>query len=252
MEDRLILESLETISQGTITTRKRRARLLSRRRCVRLSRKRAKNRVVWLVPLRRYSKILRWMTPSLKQARLRLALASLWSLEMTTLRSFLALETVRPHSYRDFVANMSSLGHCFWRCAAFQYYQQAARTPNWLALPTAAHFLQQHCSAADASEIGAGGLLFQLKDSEVGIPVTKESWPTMSHVTFMSYQFTPTQMRYHTTEREWLAVVKVLAEVRWIVKGSKYPASCTPTIRLIATFISFPIIQASAGLSQVR
>ena len=37
------------------------------------------------------------------------------------------------------------------------------------------------------------------------------------------YQFTPAQSRYHTTERECLAVVKSLTEVSWIVKGSRFP-----------------------------
>lgn len=82
---------------------------------------------------------------------------------------------------------------------------------------------RQYHLCTDASKTGAGGLLFQLQDSEVGIPVTKDLWEKMSPVMFMSYQFTPTQTRYHTTERECLAVVKSLAEVRWIVKGSKFP-----------------------------
>ena len=82
---------------------------------------------------------------------------------------------------------------------------------------------RQYHLCTDASKTGAGGVLFQLSDSEVGIAMTKELWSQLSIIVFMSYQFTPTQTRYHTIERECLAVVKSLDEVRWIVKDSKYP-----------------------------
>lgn len=82
---------------------------------------------------------------------------------------------------------------------------------------------KQYHLCTDASKTGAGGLLFQLENAETGTPLTKALRNDISSIMFMSYQFTPAQTRYHTTERECLAVVKALAEVRWIVKGSKYP-----------------------------
>ena len=82
---------------------------------------------------------------------------------------------------------------------------------------------RQYHLSTDASKTDEAGVLFQLSDSEVSIAMTKELWSQLSIAVFMSYQFTPTQTRYHTTERECLAVVKSLDEVLWIVKGSKYP-----------------------------
>ena len=40
---------------------------------------------------------------------------------------------------------------------------------------------------------------------------------------FMSFCLEDAETRYDTTEREALAVVRCLAEVRWLVTGSKYP-----------------------------
>ena len=82
---------------------------------------------------------------------------------------------------------------------------------------------RQYHLFTDASKTGAGGVLCQLNGAETGTPINKDSWKDVSVVMFLSFQFTPAQSRYHTTERECLAVVKALGEVRWIVKGSKYP-----------------------------
>ncbi|KAJ5716349.1 hypothetical protein N7493_008260 [Penicillium malachiteum] len=40
---------------------------------------------------------------------------------------------------------------------------------------------------------------------------------------FMSFGLTSPETRYHTSEREMLAVLKCLEEVRWLVKGSQCP-----------------------------
>lgn len=82
---------------------------------------------------------------------------------------------------------------------------------------------RQYHLCTDASKTGLGGVLFQLRMSEPGTPMNKDLWADMSIELFLSFQLTPAQSRYHTTEREALAVVKALAEVRWIVKGSKVP-----------------------------
>lgn len=66
----------------------------------------------------------------------------------------------------------------------------------------------------DAIGLLPGGVLFQLKDTESGTPMTKGQLHSMSIIMFLSYQFTPAQSRYHITERECLAVVKSLTEVR--------------------------------------
>ena len=77
--------------------------------------------------------------------------------------------------------------------------------------------------ATDASKTGAGGVLFQLPDHPPGTAMTKETRDSMKIVMFLSFAFTPPQTRYQTTEREALAVVKNLAEIRWLVQGSKLP-----------------------------
>ena len=53
--------------------------------------------------------------------------------------------------------------------------------------------------------------------------MTKDHLDKLKIVSFLSFQFTEVQRRYHTTERETLAVVKSLAECRWLVKGPRYP-----------------------------
>ncbi len=40
---------------------------------------------------------------------------------------------------------------------------------------------------------------------------------------FMSFRLEDTETRYNITEREALAVVRCLAELRWLVTGSEYP-----------------------------
>ena len=53
--------------------------------------------------------------------------------------------------------------------------------------------------------------------------MTKDLLYKLKIVSFLSFQFTEVQQRYYTTERETLAVVKCLAECRWLVKGLKNP-----------------------------
>ncbi len=40
---------------------------------------------------------------------------------------------------------------------------------------------------------------------------------------FMSFRLEDAETRYDTIEREALAIVRCLAEVRWLVTGSEYP-----------------------------
>ena len=69
---------------------------------------------------------------------------------------------------------------------------------------------QYHLST-DASGQGLGGALFQEVDDQT-------QW-----VMFLSYKLLPAETRYHNTEREALAVVKCLEEIRWLVMGSAFP-----------------------------
>ena len=81
----------------------------------------------------------------------------------------------------------------------------------------------QYHLCTDASKTGAGGVLFQLPTEPPGTIMTKDLLDKLKIVSFLSFQFTEVQQRYHTTERETLAVIKCLAEVRWLVKGPEYP-----------------------------
>ena len=80
----------------------------------------------------------------------------------------------------------------------------------------------QYHLCTDASKTGAGGILFQLPTEPPGTIMSKDHLDKLKIVLFLSFQFTDVQRRYHTTERETLAVVKCLAECRWLVKGPKY------------------------------
>ena len=42
---------------------------------------------------------------------------------------------------------------------------------------------------------------------------------------FLSFRLSDAETRYSNPERECLAVVKCLAEVRWMVMGSKFPVT---------------------------
>ena len=64
-------------------------------------------------------------------------------------------------------------------------------------------FRQYHL-CPDAFKTGVGGLLFQLRKTEAGTSINKELWDQLSIVMFISYQFIPTQSRYHTTEKNAL------------------------------------------------
>lgn len=39
---------------------------------------------------------------------------------------------------------------------------------------------------------------------------------------FISFKFTQTETRYHTTEKEALGILLVLEEYRWLIKGSDF------------------------------
>jgi hypothetical protein len=77
--------------------------------------------------------------------------------------------------------------------------------------------------AVDASLTGTGGVLFQMKDTPVGTVLGPEHRDKEQIVMFMSFRLSDQETRYTNLERECLAVVKYLAEVRWIIIGSPWP-----------------------------
>ena len=82
--------------------------------------------------------------------------------------------------------------------------------------------LQYHL-ATDASKTGLGGVLFQLVDCEPGTVANAANRSSMRVVMFISKRLADAETRYTTTEQEVLAVVRCLAEVRWLVLGARFP-----------------------------
>jgi hypothetical protein len=82
--------------------------------------------------------------------------------------------------------------------------------------------LQYHF-ATDGSKTGLGDVLFQLMDCEAGTLSTPANRPNMKIVMFISKRFADTETQYTTTEKEALAVIKCLTEVRWLILGARHP-----------------------------
>jgi hypothetical protein len=82
--------------------------------------------------------------------------------------------------------------------------------------------LQYHL-AVDASKRATGGVLFQLH----GVPEGEQAGPEHRAferiVMFMSFKLSDAESRYSNSEREALAVVRNLAEVRWLITASPHP-----------------------------
>ena len=77
--------------------------------------------------------------------------------------------------------------------------------------------------ATDASNQGIGGILFQLAASPAGTEATDKLKQDLRIIMFLSFKLNDAETRYSTTEREALAVVRCLAEVRWLVMGNRHP-----------------------------
>jgi len=107
------------------------------------------------------------------------------------------------------------------KAVVFQAMKQAIAN-NAMAAPDA--YLQYHL-AVDASKRGLGGVLFQ----PTGIPSGVEATNSPLHsegervIMFISFKLDDAETRYSNSEREALAVVRCLAEVRWMVIASEYP-----------------------------
>ena len=82
--------------------------------------------------------------------------------------------------------------------------------------------LQYHL-ATDASKYGLGGVLFQHYDEPVGTEAQPRYRSKERIIMFMSFRLSDAETRYGNTDREALAVVRGLAEVRWLVIGSPHP-----------------------------
>jgi hypothetical protein len=75
----------------------------------------------------------------------------------------------------------------------------------------------QYHLATDPSDYAYGGVLFQIPGCPAGTVFNKTLVPEMQIVQFISKKFLDAETRYHTTEREALAVVHGLQEARWLI-----------------------------------
>lgn len=81
----------------------------------------------------------------------------------------------------------------------------------------------QYHLACDASKTGIGAVLFQILDAPPGTKACPATRDKERIVMFISQRLTPAEQNYATSDREGLAVVRALEEVRHLVLGSKYP-----------------------------
>lgn len=81
----------------------------------------------------------------------------------------------------------------------------------------------QYHLVTDASKRGVGGVLFQLKGVPTGTEGTPKFLPNERIIMFLSFRLEDAESRYSNSERECLAVVKCLAEVKWLIIGNDYP-----------------------------
>lgn len=72
----------------------------------------------------------------------------------------------------------------------------------------------QYHLATDASDQGLGGVLYQMVDQPAGTRSTIKTRQWERPVMFMSFGLSDPETRYHTTEKEVLAVLRYLEEVR--------------------------------------
>ena len=81
----------------------------------------------------------------------------------------------------------------------------------------------QYHLMTDASIHAIGGVLFQLPNTPAGTSLTTKTRKEMKIIMFLSKRLIAAETRYSTTEREALAILRCLEEVRWLVLGSPYP-----------------------------
>ena len=77
--------------------------------------------------------------------------------------------------------------------------------------------------AVDTSGNGSGGVLFQLYGYKSNVLATDKNYNNIRIIMFMLFSLAEREKRYYITEREYLRIIKCLAEVKQLVQGSKYP-----------------------------
>jgi hypothetical protein len=88
---------------------------------------------------------------------------------------------------------------------------------------TGADHSRQFHLASNTSLYSSGGALFQILNCNAGTEAIDALKKDFRFITFLSTKFIDAETRYYTTLRETLAVVRNLAQVKWLVIGSLYP-----------------------------
>ena len=101
--------------------------------------------------------------------------------------------------------------------------------------------LQYHL-AVDASKRGLGGALFQLHDIDAHTEATnsQEHREAERIIHFISFRLESAETRYTNPEREALAVMKGLAEVKWLIVASPYPTIVYTDHQALKTLLTGP------------
>lgn len=86
-------------------------------------------------------------------------------------------------------------------------------------------FRRRHYLAVDTSAHGFGAVFFQLTDDAERILAKRKTFPRGQErvVHFISQKFSETEQRYIPLERDCLAVLRSLEEVRWMAAQSRFP-----------------------------
>ena len=110
----------------------------------------------------------------------------------------------------------------------------------------------QYHLMTDASKTGIGGVLSQMPDCPPGTISNARNRPHMRIVLFISRRLEPAETRYSNTEREALAIVRCLAEVKWLVHGSPYPVKVYTDHSALTTLLRQDDAHGRLGKWQVK
>ena len=77
--------------------------------------------------------------------------------------------------------------------------------------------------AVDASKKATGGVLFQLHGQPAGTEAGPEHRSAECIICFFSFKSMDAETRYSNSELEALAVIRGLAEVKWMISASPHP-----------------------------
>lgn len=124
------------------------------------------------------------------------------------------------------------------RNTAFEAMKQAIAN-NAMAPPDP---LAQYHLAVDASKQGIGGVLFQLAGIEHGTEATNTDKHRTAEriIMFISFRLAEVESRYSNSEREALAVIRCLAEVRWMIIASPFPIFVYTDHEALKTLLTGP------------